>query len=633
MAGFLTSSSVSLDNGSNVVNVTGSVDCSFVVSGTAVYINDMLMEGVSGTASDPSGNSTITLRNVYTRTSIVGGTLVAFNTIEGLRDAIQRARELSAQFQDVLGDITQTDTSLKTFLTVLDPTTTITFNDDSTVVVTPYQVLVGKVAAQGAASGITKDGGGSVQDFIDNIGSLIAGDSKLVLIPEHYPSPQAAINALQVNAWKNKTKIELRMSAGYELTEGIDCRNGDYSMFSLASVDAVVPLSPAFIGADVTGIPLGVLGEVSPTATPVKPVMLGFNAVMPQLNCLIDAGGLHGNGYQACNAYGFVGQDCGVINAGFRGIQQNGGYMSMYLAKWGGSRGSGVRQQQAASAGARSVNADNCCSVYDLDLGAIYISRSSNIELRGASAQNSGAHGILGRRCRITAADANVSGAALRGVWADTEAQIDFVGGTALNTGSNSVCATFGGEIHAGQATLSTTSAAPCINYDEGGKVYVNGGTSCGGATGEAAVLAQSVGTQMNSWDGKGILFYNGALGTVASGGSAGNFWQKFADGRMTEIQLITVNTGTIASGNFSGKLTIPTTTQTFTATYGVNMQVWGRTAVAGGGNRVFVNSCSYAFTGNEWVIKNEGVQLDGTATGLNVVSVQAYKLTTGRWK
>ena len=145
MAGFLTSSSVSLDNGSNVVNVTGSVDCSFVVSGTAVYINDMLMEGVSGTAADPSGNSTITLRNVYTGTSIVGGTLVAFNTIEGLRDAIQRARELSAEFQAGLGEITQTDTSLKTLLTVLDPTTTITFNDESTVAVTPYQVLVEKV--------------------------------------------------------------------------------------------------------------------------------------------------------------------------------------------------------------------------------------------------------------------------------------------------------------------------------------------------------------------------------------------------------------------------------------------------------------------------------------------------------
>ena len=147
MAGFLTSSSVSLDNGSNVVNVTGSVDCSFVVSGTAVYINDMLMEGVSGTAADPSGNSTITLRNVYTGTSIVGGTLVAFNTIEGLRDAIQMTREPSAQFQEGLGEVSQTDTSLKTFLTVLDPTTTITFNDESTVVVTPYQVLVNKVVS------------------------------------------------------------------------------------------------------------------------------------------------------------------------------------------------------------------------------------------------------------------------------------------------------------------------------------------------------------------------------------------------------------------------------------------------------------------------------------------------------
>lgn len=169
MAGFLTSSSVSLDNGSNVVNVTGSVDCSFVVSGTAVYINDMLMEGVSGTAADPSGNSNITLRNVYTGTSIVGGALVAFNTIEGLRDAIQRARELSAQFQSGLVDISQTDTSLKTFLTVLDPTTTITFNDESTVVVTPYQVLVNKVTAQGEAENVQWQVGKSVGYSLDDL--------------------------------------------------------------------------------------------------------------------------------------------------------------------------------------------------------------------------------------------------------------------------------------------------------------------------------------------------------------------------------------------------------------------------------------------------------------------------------
>lgn len=168
MAGFLTSSSVSLDNGSNIVNVTGSVDCSFVVSGTAVYINDMLMEGVSGTASDPSGNSTITLRNIYTGTSIVGGELVAFNTIEGLRDAIQRARDLSIQFQDGTTQIGEIDSTLYTFLTALTPTETVSL-DAGTFDIEPYEFLRGRVL--GVETQLSKWEKGLYPEWISDAGS------------------------------------------------------------------------------------------------------------------------------------------------------------------------------------------------------------------------------------------------------------------------------------------------------------------------------------------------------------------------------------------------------------------------------------------------------------------------------
>lgn len=137
MAGFLTSASASLTTGTKLITISGNVDCSFVVSGTAVYLNNILMEGVSGTAPDPSGNSSITLRNVYTGSSIVGGTLVAFNTIEGLRDAIQRARELAA--------IQVTNNSqLDIFLT--NATTSVDLELPSgTVTVSPYQYISGLV--------------------------------------------------------------------------------------------------------------------------------------------------------------------------------------------------------------------------------------------------------------------------------------------------------------------------------------------------------------------------------------------------------------------------------------------------------------------------------------------------------
>lgn len=134
VVGFLKSDSVSLTNGTKIVTLTGSVDCSYVVSGTAVYINNILLEGVSGTKPDVSGESTITLRDEYTGTSITGGVLQAFNTIEGLRDAIQRAK-------DTTDSVAQLQTSFGTLLTSSTSTVDITI-DGAVNALTPYQYLV-----------------------------------------------------------------------------------------------------------------------------------------------------------------------------------------------------------------------------------------------------------------------------------------------------------------------------------------------------------------------------------------------------------------------------------------------------------------------------------------------------------
>ncbi len=137
--GFLRSTSVSLDNGSKVVKLTGSVDCSYVISGTAVYINDKLLEGVSGSSSNPDGESTIELRYAYTGTSIVDGTLVAFNTIEGLRDAIRRVRV-------VTDDVSSMQNSFGELLTSTSPKVTID-NNGTPIQLTPYAYLSTQVEA------------------------------------------------------------------------------------------------------------------------------------------------------------------------------------------------------------------------------------------------------------------------------------------------------------------------------------------------------------------------------------------------------------------------------------------------------------------------------------------------------
>lgn len=102
---FLRSASVDVANGSNVITVNGSVDCSSVYSGTAVYINDnQPVEAIAGTAFNPAtGVSTITLRYNWDRTSVTAGTLVAFNTKEGLNSAVTRLNEIIKAVPDFTG--------------------------------------------------------------------------------------------------------------------------------------------------------------------------------------------------------------------------------------------------------------------------------------------------------------------------------------------------------------------------------------------------------------------------------------------------------------------------------------------------------------------------------------------------
>jgi hypothetical protein len=91
---FLVSPSVTATNGSTTLNVTGSIDCSKVYSGTVILIaGSQAAEAVSGTIADGNGDSTITLRLPWPEATTTAR-MVSFNSIEGLTEAIRRAREI-----------------------------------------------------------------------------------------------------------------------------------------------------------------------------------------------------------------------------------------------------------------------------------------------------------------------------------------------------------------------------------------------------------------------------------------------------------------------------------------------------------------------------------------------------------
>lgn len=90
----LYSASATATNGSDTITVTGGVNCSFIASGAIVSLGTrQLVDAISGTAPDGSGNSTIKLRRPWDDPTTTGKLLV-FMSWEGLADAVNRLREI-----------------------------------------------------------------------------------------------------------------------------------------------------------------------------------------------------------------------------------------------------------------------------------------------------------------------------------------------------------------------------------------------------------------------------------------------------------------------------------------------------------------------------------------------------------
>lgn len=90
----LYSASATATNGSDIIQVTGNVDCSFMSSGSIVSLGTrQLTDAISGTAPDLSGNSTIKLRRPWSDPTTTGP-LLAFMSREGLADAVARLRQI-----------------------------------------------------------------------------------------------------------------------------------------------------------------------------------------------------------------------------------------------------------------------------------------------------------------------------------------------------------------------------------------------------------------------------------------------------------------------------------------------------------------------------------------------------------
>ena len=103
----LFSESATATNGSDTIAVTGNVDCSYIYDGFLVALGTrQVVEAISGTAPDGSGNSTITLRRPWAPANTTAP-LLGWNSIEGLPAAVNRLRELIGQSSEINEELLQ----------------------------------------------------------------------------------------------------------------------------------------------------------------------------------------------------------------------------------------------------------------------------------------------------------------------------------------------------------------------------------------------------------------------------------------------------------------------------------------------------------------------------------------------
>lgn len=450
-----------------------------------------------------------------------------------------------------------------------------------------------------------------------------------IKIPTDFSDLNEALNSLSGVSTSGKTEIVIKIESGHRLTKGISQHGRDFSDVRIVSDDEIVYLANDFVGADTSNVPSGILGE-----TPRAPLIFGYRTKLPTLDCIIDMENNHGTGIQMAEAECVVSQGKGIINAGFRGIQVH-GRANIYGANFSGSSGIGLRMQQASSCNARSAIFDNCCKTLEQTNSSIYASRGCILEFRGGSAKNSGGFGLIARRSLVNADDADVSGAAKGGIFAESQgANVSFSNGNALNCGSSSaIYAAAGGVICAYAAKLSRPSAPQATINLNGGQIWVNAGTAIDGVTGEEIIIQSSNAKYLNAFFERGCIIFNDGVGTFEIGENELGKFEKKSNGQL-KIWTTNVINLDLAPEQWSGQLQLPDLPHPFLNINNVEISVVGRTQVDAGGYRVAVSSWHRLVPNtNEFKVKNEGVELSGDGQNMAIKCIEVRMSVEGTWR
>lgn len=266
-----------------------------------------------------------------------------------------------------------------------------------------------------------------------------------VTIPTDYPTLQAAVDALSVDTSTFGRPINLRIATGHQLAAGLLVQQGDYSRFKIvAQADgstpgsAVVQCASNFQGVSDIGLGIDANGKTGN-------LIAGFNAAMPVLACRISMQNVAttanssqtGSGYYAIwGCTGMVLQNCGVIYAGFNGLEMRASKCTATNTNFSNARNSSFRvahSSELAMQGAKGN--DSCTAPESANNGTLDISRGSKVFARQAELDRSGANGINCRRnSQVVFEEASIRDAQSDGV--DIGDGSTFSGYSAIITGT-----------------------------------------------------------------------------------------------------------------------------------------------------------------------------------------------------
>lgn len=305
-----------------------------------------------------------------------------------------------------------------------------------------------------------------------------------VLIPYDYPDLQSAVDHLSRFKASQGVRIVLKIASGHALTKGLLVENDDFGMFRIEAEDQEVFLDENFTGPAVEPYDEG--GNL----------IVGVNARMPVLACIINMEGKGHAGYHATHSSnGFVEEGCGVKNAPFSGIEARSSYVYAYQTVFTGCM-YGMRAQQGAVIAAHGSD----CSESTSD--GILASRGGTINFARGIAQNCGTFGARAQRSRLICLGADFTGAGHTGIRAHENSQIAATDAICNDAGTYGIIAT--------KASSIDATRAICNNAGESG-IYAD----------EASVINAHFATCDNS-NGTGMTAIRSSL-INADGATARN--------------------------------------------------------------------------------------------------------------